>query len=350
MKNFISVIFWMRAISCLGIVAIHSISITLGNNSNLVKNEWPTYVQLFLMFSTPTFVFITEFLNARIYGKSLKKGFFRKRLLFLGLPYIFVNLIWTFVSHNPANMSEFIDGFLLVTIRGYSVTYFVVIIFQFYILHMLFGKILYNIKPLPIIIISIIITSAYWGIRLIYPTPDNLLGELIWGKEGQTIFFGWITYFLLGYYIGIYYQSFILSIKKYRYYIIGLFIMSIIFVLLIHNLGINSAIGSKRLDTPIYTVSVILMFFLMSSYIKRVPRFILFISNYSFCIYLMHLFFLNRMTVLSEVVFEDILFKFIVTIVLSVSIAYIFNLSKYGKYLIGNINRIDYEQLHKNIS
>lgn len=32
MKNFMSVIFWMRAISCLGIVAIHSISITLGNN------------------------------------------------------------------------------------------------------------------------------------------------------------------------------------------------------------------------------------------------------------------------------------------------------------------------------
>ena len=64
----------------------------------------------------------------------------------------------------------------------------------------------------------------------------------------------------------------------------------------------------------------------------------------------MHLFFLNRMTVLSEVVFEDILFKFIVTIVLSISIAYIFNLSKYGKYLIGNINRIDYEKLHKNIS
>lgn len=61
MKNFISVIFWMRAISCLGIVAIHSISITLGNNSNLVKNEWPTYVQLFLMFSPQPLFLLLNF-------------------------------------------------------------------------------------------------------------------------------------------------------------------------------------------------------------------------------------------------------------------------------------------------
>lgn len=47
MKKFISVIFWMRAISCLGVVLIHSISVTLGQNPNLEKNEWPTYVQIF---------------------------------------------------------------------------------------------------------------------------------------------------------------------------------------------------------------------------------------------------------------------------------------------------------------
>lgn len=76
MKKFISVIFWMRAISCLGIVLIHSISITLAENPSLEKNDWPTYVQLFLMFSTPTFVFITEFLNAYIYGEKLKKGLY----------------------------------------------------------------------------------------------------------------------------------------------------------------------------------------------------------------------------------------------------------------------------------
>lgn len=298
------------------------------------------------MFSTPTFVFITEFLNAYIYGDKLKKVFFKKRLLVLGIPYIFMSIFWTFSSQNPTNIMEFIDGFLLVSIRGYSVTYFIVIIFQFYILHLIFGRILKKVKPLPVIIGSIIITSIYWGIRLIFPAPENFIGHIIWGKEGQTFFFGWITYFLLGYYIGIYYHIFTSKIREYKYYIISLFISSIIIVLLTHNLGINSAIGSKRLDTPIYTTSVILMFFLINSYIKYVPKFILFISNYSFSIYLLHLIFLNRMTVLSNSIFEDILYKFIVTIVISICITYIINLNKFGKYLVGNVAKTEHKSLN----
>ena len=190
MKKFISVIFWMRAISCLGIVLIHSISITLAENPSLEKNDWPTYVQLFLMFSTPTFVFITEFLNAYIYGEKLKKGFFKKRFIYLGIPYIILNIFWAIIHHSPGNILDFIQAFILVSIRGYSVTYFIVIIFQFYILHLIFGKLLKKINPIPVIIISIVLTSLYWGIRLILPAPDNILGTLIWGKEGQTIFIG----------------------------------------------------------------------------------------------------------------------------------------------------------------
>lgn len=339
----------MRAISCLGVVLIHSISVTLGQNPNLEKNEWPTYAQIFLMFSTPTFIFITEFLNSYIYGATLKKGFLKKRLLYLGAPYIAMNIFWTFSHHNPTNIKELIEGFLLVSIRGYSVTYFIVIIFQFYILHLILGKMLKKLNPLPIIFISIIFTSAYWGMRLILPAPDNLLGSLVWGKEGQTIFIGWITYFLLGYYIGINYHNFMSTIRKYKYHIIGLFIFSIVLVLITHNLGINSAIGSKRLDTPIYTTSVILMFFLLNSYIKYVPKFILFISNYSFSIYLLHLVFLNKMTMLSNNVWEDILFKFIITITLSICVGYLLNITKYGKYLVGNIVNTKHESIYKNV-
>ena len=120
-------------------------------------------------------------------------------------------------------------------------------------------------------------------------------------------------------------------------------------MLLTHNLGINSAIGSKRLDTPLYTTAIILMFFLLNSYIKYVPKFIVFISNYSFSIYLLHLIFLNRMTILSDSIFEDILFKFILAIIFSVSLSYILNLSKYGKYLVGNVADTKHENLYKNI-
>lgn len=151
---------------------------------------------------------------------------------------------------------------------------------------------------------------------------------------------------MLGYYIGIHYDTFVSRIRKYKYHIIGLFIISIIIVLLIHNLGINSDIGSKRLYTPIYNNLIILMFFLVNSYIKYISKFILFISNYYFILYLIYLILLNRMTVLSNSIFEDILYKFIVTLVLSICIEYIINLNRFWKYLVGNIVKLEYKSLN----
>ncbi|MGV3244820.1 acyltransferase family protein [Staphylococcus sp. 11262D007BW] len=347
MKEYISIVFWMRAIACLGVVLIHSISHTIAINPNLEKNQWPTYVQIFLMFCTPMFVFITEFLNAKFYGDTLKKGFFRKRLLYLGIPFIVVNLIWTWIQVSPRHLSEFLSTFILVSFRGYSVTYFIVIIFQFYILHMVFSKYLRKLNPFLMIGISIIITSIYWGIRLIFPAPNNIIGSLIWAKEGQTIFIGWITYFLLGYYIGIYYDRFIQSLKNYRIHIIGLMIFSIIFVLLTHNLGINSAIGSKRLDTPLYTTAVILLLFLVGSYFKYVPKFILFISNFSFSIYLLHLFFIYSFPMTHTHFGYDILYKFLLAIVMSIIVAYLVNRLIIGKYIIGAVTKLEHAHLLK---
>ena len=40
--------------------------------------------------------------------------------------------------------------------------------------------------------------------------------------------------------------------------------------------------------------------FLFSSYIKYVPKFIVFISNYSYCIYLIHYFFVHDLGLLSR--------------------------------------------------
>ena len=59
--------------------------------------------------------------------------------------------------------------------------------------------------------------------------------------------------------------------------------------------GILTLVDSKRFDTPIYVTMVILLFFLIASYFKYVPRFIIFISNYSFSIYLIHYFFVHRL-------------------------------------------------------
>ena len=106
------------------------------------------------------------------------------------------------------------------------------------------------------------------------------------------IFIGWLSYFLLGFYIGTYYEAFMNKIKDYTWHIIIGAFLSIILCFKLY-IGYKHMGRIKRVDTPIYVTMVILLFFLFSSYIKYVPKFIVFISNYSYCIYLIHYFFVH---------------------------------------------------------
>ena len=99
-----------------------------------------------------------------------------------------------------------------------------------------------------------------------------------------------VKLFLLGFYIGTYYEVFMERIKNYSIHIIIGAFLSILFMFSNYLLGISTWVESKRIDTPIYVTMIILLFFLFSSYIKYVPKFIVFISNYSYCIYLVHYF------------------------------------------------------------
>ena len=98
-----------------------------------------------------------------------------------------------------------------------------------------------------------------------------------------------VKLFLLGFYIGTYYEVFMENKNYSIHIIIGAF-LSILFMFSNYLLGISTWVESKRIDTPIYVTMIILLFFLFSSYIKYVPKFIVFISNYSYCIYLVHYF------------------------------------------------------------
>lgn len=77
MKVYTSVIFWMRAIACLSVVMIHAISTTfykfdMPNSGYILRVS-----QVVLMYATPMFVFISEFLIAKNYHIYLKENFLK---------------------------------------------------------------------------------------------------------------------------------------------------------------------------------------------------------------------------------------------------------------------------------
>lgn len=347
MKVYTSVIFWMRAIACLSIVMIHTITTTfykfdMPNEGDLLRST-----QLLILYATPMFVFISEFLLAKQYKTKVKPGFIKQKLLTLGIPYIFINLGLAYVFGDPSNFQEYIESVKFMMFHGGTLTYFIVIIFQFYALHMLFAKYLVKLNPIKITCYSIVITSLFWGIRIFFEPSNSAFFNWMWGREGWMIFIGWLSYFLLGFYMGYHYETFMKNIQRYTIQIVLGTLGVTLFTLFNYFSGWITLVDSKRIDTPIYVTMIILLFFLLSSYTKYVPKFFIFISNYSFCIYLIHYFIVHRLGKLHEEPELNILFTFTITVVFSICIAYLLNLSKYGKYIVGGIARVEYSSFYK---
>ena len=348
MKTYTSVIFWMRALACLSIVLIHAITTTFIQSDNIGKGTLIRVIQLLLMFSTPLFVFISEFLLAKNYHTSIKKGFFKDMLLFLGIPYVCINIGISYFYFKPKTFTEFL-GFLESTMfHGAAVTYFIVIILQFYILHFLFSKYLVNRNPILMVLFSVLFATVYWGIRQFIPQPESPILAWFWDREGWMLFLGWLSYFILGFYTGIYYEKLMANIKKYTWLILLGTLLSTAFLIFNYVSGVSTWVESKRFDIPIYVTMIILLFFLFSAYFKYVPKFIIFISNYSFCIYLLHYFFVNQLGLLREdSAIRNIVFTFIITVTVSICLAYLINQFKWGKYIIGGIGHIKYEKVYE---
>nr|WP_263314600.1 acyltransferase family protein [Mammaliicoccus sp. Marseille-Q6498] len=347
MRVYTSVIFWMRAIACLSIVLIHSITTTfykidMPNEGYLLRS-----LQLLILYATPIFVFISEFLLAKQYKTNVKEGFVKQKLLTLGIPYIVINLGLAYVYGYPKNISEYWDSVKFMMFHGGTLTYFIVIIFQFYALHMLFAKYLVRLNPIKIVCYSLIVTSLYWAMRTFIDAPDAVYLNWMWQREGWMIFTGWLSYFLLGFYTGYHYEAFMRNIKHYTPHILIGTVLVTLITLTNYLTGWLTLVDSKRIDTPIYVTMIILAFFLLSSYTKYVPRFFIFISNYSFSIYLIHYFIVHRLGQLHDHPLFNVLFTFTLTIVFSICIAYIFNLFKFGKYIVGGIGKVSYKSFHE---
>ncbi|EHM71015.1 acyltransferase domain protein [Staphylococcus pettenkoferi VCU012] len=161
------------------------------------------------------------------------------------------------------------------------------------------------------------------------------------------IFIGWLSYFLLGFYMGYHYERLMNHIQRYTSHIVSGMIIVTIVVIFNFQFGILTLVDSKRFDTPIYVTMVILLFFLIASYFKYVPRFIIFISNYSFSIYLIHYFFVHRLGTLSDHPLLNVVFTWTLTVTFSICISYIVNLSKYGKYIVGGIGKTTHETYYQ---
>lgn len=342
-KRQINEIFILRTIACLSIVLLHVTAATLNlNNITALTRDILTAAQMLLVFGTPVFVFISEFLLS-INSTVANKKFFIKRFKYLMLPFFFMALLYAFIEVGAENSVTLIKQIILnIFFAGYS-GYFVIIVFQFYFLHFLFEKYFRKWKAKYVLPVSLIINIAYLAFFNFVPPLEFIpSSHILWYRFSWMPFVGWIFYFTLGYYSGKHFDLFQFFITKYRHYLISGSIISLITAISLQHLGYPDLVSSKRVDVLILTTFMILTLFYLASYIKNVPSVIYSISNYSFCIFLLHGIFI---TVFKNLFVETnintwiyLLSSFFFSIICSIIVANITNRLPIGKYIVGNIN------------
>lgn len=328
--------YWLRTFACTAVVLTHTVDATLNHYSASIL-QWEEYVlifiRFFMFFGTPTFVFLSELLLAHAYPNGVPKGFFMKRINFLLLPFTFMAFVFAFI--NGDTVLESLELFSKNLVGGYT-GYFVLVILQFYILHVLLHRFLSRWSPKIILPVTLIISMIYLAFFNFTEGPSTVLGEYFWLRGYWIPFIGWLFYFSLGYYCGKNFSEVKEKIQQYRFLIISFTLITLGIIMISVRTDFLDVVSSKRVDFLLFTTGMIFTIIMFTSKIKKTPRIILFISKYSFTIYLTHkvyLFYLPAIPNLHPFLF--FLYATCVAFIASIIMASFLYRYKYTRYLIG---------------
>ncbi|GGJ85921.1 putative membrane-bound acyltransferase YfiQ [Lentibacillus kapialis] len=349
-KKVINEIFFLRTIACLAVVFLHAISSSLlfadGHNETMLR-----IVQLFLMFGTPTFVFISELLLANSYQDKIPNGFFSKRVKFILTPYIIMAIIYAWFNlwnANQLTISSFVSDVIGNVLGGYH-GYFVLIIFQFYILHFIFQKyIAHRYSPWLILGVSLIINIGYLGIFNVLRLPPSANEHILnfWNDGFKLLFFGWIFYFAVAFYCGRNYDLIKHKVTRNAGKIITVLALSVSLLMFDYFILGFESIHSKRFDIVFYTMSIIGILIYLASKMNKVPNLVMLISRYSFGIYLLHPLLISLIVKYGLVPNDNLILyiaiTFLVTVSTAVFLTFLLNKSRIGVYVVGKVKNTAY--------
>ncbi len=351
-------IFFIRFVACTCVVFIHAITNTLimydldPITTKVLKN-----LQIVIMFATPIFVLISEFVLG---FSNSSKGFWRKRLQFILLPYLAIGFVYAIVPYIERGFATFelvpfVVRLLKIYFPGNWHGYFVVIIFQFYILHYFFKHLLDRYSARVMIPISFIITFAFLYYTNFAPNIDHPIMHWYYeNKISKILILGWLFYFVVAYYCGTHINTFQKLLQKYRVWIFSGTVINLAVILYLVNNNILASISSKRVDIILYTVFVFLSLYYIATKMRKIPRWVMVISQTSYAIYLLHPLF--QVNLLKYILPKDLNLNFgiylalltIIGIIGPAGIALLFNRWKYGSLIVGKVRFL--EKKEKNVS
>ncbi|MDE5414552.1 acyltransferase family protein [Alkalihalobacterium chitinilyticum] len=348
-KNHVNEIFFLRSIACLTIVLLHSIA--WGTEYIRVLSKLPDFLliildslNVFLYYGTPAFIFITAF----ILGYSYKdrtidyKPFLLKRVKFILIPYLCMAVLYALpfllISFEQFTLKVFLNALI-----GDFHAYFVLIIFQFYLMFILFKKWFDKHSAILVITSSLIINIIYLSI-FNFSNPINFwFSEYIWERYYWIPFPGWIFYYSLAYYTGRHYQKVTNYINQYKYLVFSAPVITSVILLFLYHSEFITIHSSKRIDILFHTISIIALVLYLAMKMKRIPSAFMLISKYSYGIYLLHTLYMAALILVFSLTAVNLgIFTIVVlffgSILASIYTIYLFNLFSFGKYIVGHVD------------
>lgn len=203
-----------RALAILGVLHVHATSFATVDAIDSRFYYIINFLNIFFKYGTPSFIFLSSFVLFYNYydrplTKSLITNFYKKRLLYILLPYLLISIGYFFVRmyqngmlNSSFDLSAQLPVFFERLAKGQNYThlYFVFISLQFYILFPVFLKLLKSSKFL-----------VRWAV------PIGFLlqwGFIVWNKyelhyaTKGSLAISYIAYYMLGAYLAINYDKY----------------------------------------------------------------------------------------------------------------------------------------------
>ncbi|MDG5471590.1 acyltransferase family protein [Jeotgalibacillus sp. ET6] len=295
MKERIVGIDWIRAAACLSVVWVHSIARVKGlYELPAFSYDLAVLIQMAFIFATPMFVMISIYILSYTYQDTAPKGFWKKRFMYIFIPYLSISFISAFYYNLVNGFSLEYTGAILyryILMSGWN-GYFILIIFQLYFLHFLFNRYSHKVNPYLMTALAIVINILYNYYVSFLPAPHESL-EVLWVQYGRVFFPGWIAFFIVAYYAGRYALQWKKFLRKAGPGIIVLALFSMVYGF--YNVIADNyiVVSSRRNDVLFYTIFLFLSLIYLTASFKTVPAVIKVVSKYSFPIFLLHLLFID---------------------------------------------------------
>ncbi|MUT67748.1 acyltransferase [Paenibacillus sp. NEAU-GSW1] len=202
----------VRAMAIIGVLSVHSTSYATLDMVNSNYFFLYNFFNIFMKFGTTTFIFLSSFVlfynyYSRPLTKELVGGFYKKRLLYIIVPYVVFSIFYFAILHVthyqgrslPDTLASFWDK--LLHGKAYTHLYFVYISIQFYLMFPLFLALL---KKFPSLVKWTIPAgiAIQWAFILInkYGLAEPVQNRGSWSLS-------YFSYYLLGAALGIYYPK-----------------------------------------------------------------------------------------------------------------------------------------------